>query len=172
MMLCTGLDPCDAISLTRNQVAGGTIYKNRIKTQNGAAVPIGSTLACELKRAPAHSAATVLASSKGTPWTYDGRSSWHRLKKKLEAQGGIKASLTMKGLRHTIATTLREAGPGKRDISDLLAQKSTAMGLHYSRNTNLAKRTRAQSISGRKRMNAERKLSNPEGRSMMKSKKY
>lgn len=39
-----------------------------------------------------------------------------------------------------MATTLREAGLDERDISDLLAQKSPAMGLHYSRNANLAKK--------------------------------
>ncbi|MEP5623285.1 MAG: tyrosine-type recombinase/integrase, partial [Hyphomicrobiales bacterium] len=117
MMLCTGLDPSDAISVTRDEIDGDTIYKNRNKTQSGAAVPIGSTLRDELNRAPSHSAETVLASSKGTPWTYDGLSSaWHRLKKKLEANGKINSGLTMKGLRHTMATSLREAGLSERDI--------------------------------------------------------
>lgn len=144
MMQCTGLDPSDAISVTRDQIDGDTIYKHRDKTQNGAAVPIGSTLLGELNRAPSHSAETVLASSKGTPWTYDGlSSSWHRLKKKLEALGKVNSGLTMKGLRHTMATSLREAGLSEREISDLLAQKSPAMGLHYSRNANLARKNTA-----------------------------
>lgn len=141
MMLCTGLDPSDAISLTRDQIEGDTIYKGRNKTQAGAAIPMGPTLKAELDRAETHSAITVLASSKGTPWTYDGlSSSWHRLKKKLENEKLVGVGLTMKGLRHTMATTLREAGLDERDISDLLAQKSPAMGLHYSRNANLAKK--------------------------------
>lgn len=140
-MLCTGLDPTDAISLKRDQIKGGTIYKNRDKTKEGAAVPMGPTLMAELDRAPSHNAVTVLASSKGTPWTYDGlSSSWHRLKKKLETEGLVGSGLTMKGLRHTMATTLREIGMDERAISDLLAQKSPAMGLHYSRNANLAKK--------------------------------
>lgn len=141
VMLCTGLDPTDAISLTRDQIEGDTVYKDRNKTQSGAAIPLGPTLRAELDRAPSHNAITVLASSKGTPWSYDGlSSSWHRFKKKLETENLVGVGLTMKGLRHTMATTLREAGLDERDISDLLAQKSPAMGLHYSRNANLAKK--------------------------------
>ncbi|WP_172331602.1 site-specific integrase, partial [Mangrovicoccus sp. HB161399] len=83
---------------------------------------------------PRHDAITVLASSKGRPWTCDGfQSSFQRLKKKLETKGAIKPGLTPKGLRHTMATWLREAGRSERDISDLLAQNSPAMGLHYSK---------------------------------------
>lgn len=141
MMLCTGLDPSDAIAVTRKEIVDGAIYTARNKTLNGVAVPVGPTLLEELARAPSHSAETVLASSKGKSWTYDGlASSWQRLKKALEAEKLVEPGLTMKGLRHTMATTLREAGLNERDISDLLAQKSSAMGLHYSRNANLAKK--------------------------------
>ena len=45
-------------------------------------------------------------------------------------------------LRHTMATCLREAGMDKRDISDLLAQKSNVMGLHYSRDASLARKNK------------------------------
>ena len=142
-MYCTGLDPCDAIAVTYEDIEDSTIYKRRSKTQNVAAIPMGPTLLEELARAPSHSAETVLASSRGTPWTYDGlASSWQRLKGTLEEEGLIKPGLTMKGLRHTMATTLREAGVSARDISDLLAQKSSAMGEHYSRNANLAKKNK------------------------------
>ena len=162
MMLCTGLDPSDAISVTRDEIDGDTIYKNRNKTQSGAAVPIGSTLRDELNRAPSHSAETVLASNKGTPWTYDGLSSaWHRLKKKLEANGKINSGLTMKGLWHTMATSLGEAGLSKRDISDLLAQKSPAMGLHFYRNANLARKNEATINIWEQENERKNKLSNP-----------
>jgi integrase len=141
LIYCTGLDPTDALCLSRAQVQSNTIWKNRNKTKEGAAVPIGATLRVELDRAPTHDAPTVLANSKGASWTYSGfQSNFQRLKKKLEANNLIEPGLTPKGLRHTMATWLREAGSDERTISDLLAQKSPAMGLHYSRDANLERK--------------------------------
>ena len=143
MIYCTGLDPSDALGLLRDQMEDGVIWKARDKTQEGAAVPVNSILAAELKRAPSHDAVTILASSKGTPWTYDGFSSgFHRLKRKLEKVDAIGPGLTAKGLRHTMATWLREAGQDERNISDLLAQKSKVMGLHYSKDASLARKNK------------------------------
>ncbi|MDJ0994461.1 MAG: tyrosine-type recombinase/integrase [Dinoroseobacter sp.] len=143
MIYCTGLDPSDALGLLRDQLDGDVVWKARDKTKEGAAIPVSAVLAEELARAPDHDAVTILASSKGTPWTYDGFSSgWHRLKRKLEGSGVIGTGLTPKGLRHTMATWLREAGLDERDISDLLAQKSKVMGLHYSRDASLARKNK------------------------------
>ena len=75
------------------------------------AVPIRNRLRVALADAPKHSAITVLASPNGGPWTHHGSSSaFHRLKSKLLKAGHIEAGLTMIGLRHTVATTLRVAG--------------------------------------------------------------
>ena len=143
MIYCTGLDPSDALGLLRDQVEEGVIWKARDKTQEGAEVPVNSILAAELERAPAHDAVTLLASSKGTPWSYDGFSSgFQRLKRKLEKAEAIEPGLTPKGLRHTMATWLREAGQDERNISDLLAQKSKVMGLHYSKDASLARKNK------------------------------
>lgn len=143
MIYCTGLDPSDALGLMRDQMDDGVIWKARDKTQEGAAVPVNSVLYSELKRAPDHNAITILASSKGTPWTYDGFSSgFHRLKRKLHKTDAIGPGLTAKGLRHTMATWLREAGQDERNISDLLAQKSKVMGLHYSKDASLARKNK------------------------------
>lgn len=143
MIFCTGQDPSDALEFRKDQVDYGVIWKGRNKTNVGAAIPISSVLEAELTDAPAHDAETLLASSKGTPWTYDGfASSWQRLRKKLENAGKVAPGLTPKGLRHTMATWLREAGRDERDISDLLAQDSKVMGLHYSRNAALARKNR------------------------------
>jgi hypothetical protein len=58
-------------------------------------IPISTVLYDELANAPPHSAATLLASSKGTPWTYDGfASGWQRLRRKLEAADAIAPGLT------------------------------------------------------------------------------
>ncbi len=143
LIMNTGLDPSDALKLTRRQIDGDTIWGVRGKTGQEVAVPIGPTLQAALDAAPTHDAVTILASSNGKPWTYNGFSTvWYRFKKKLEAEGAVQPGLTLKGLRHTVATTLREAGLEERQIADLLGQKTPSMARHYSRSANLADRNR------------------------------
>lgn len=143
LIMNTGLDPSDALKLTRRQIDGNTIWGVRGKTGEDVAIPIGPTLQAAFDTAPAHDAVTILANSNGKPWTYNGFSTvWHRFKKKLEAEGAMQPGLTLKGLRHTVATTLREAGLEERQIADLLGQKTPAMARHYSRSANLADRNR------------------------------
>lgn len=141
LMMNTGLDPSDVLKLTRRQIDGNTIWGVRGKTGHEVAIPIGPTLQAALEAAPAHDSVTILATSTGKPWTYSGFSTvWHRFKKKLEGEGVVQSSLTLKGLRHTVATTLREAGLEERQIADLLGQKTPSMARHYSRSANLAER--------------------------------
>lgn len=143
LMANTGLDPSDAIGLRRDAIFDTTIYGLRGKTGREIAVPVSQRLQSALTASPPHTAITVLASSNGKPWTYDGlASAFHRLKRKLEDAGEIANGLTMKGLRHTVATTLREAGKSERDIADLLGQSTTSMAGHYSRSANLAAKNR------------------------------
>lgn len=143
LIMNTGLDPSDALKLTRRQIDGDTIWGVRGKTGQEVAVPIGPTLQAALDAAPKHDAVTILASSNRKPWTYNGFSTvWYRFKKKLEAEGVVQPGLTLKGLRHTVATTLREAGLEERQIADLLGQKTPSMARHYSRSANLADRNR------------------------------
>ena len=143
LIMNTGLDPSDALKLTRHQIYGNTIWGVRGKTGHDVAIPIGPTLEKALDAAPAHDAVTILATSAGKPWTYNGFSTvWHRFKKKLEAEEAVQPGLTLKGLRHTVATTLREAGLEERQIADLLGQKTPSMARHYSRSANLAERNR------------------------------
>ncbi|EIE49605.1 integrase family protein [Citreicella sp. 357] len=143
LIMNTGLDPSDALKLTRRQIDGNTVWGVRGKTAHEVAIPIGPTLQAALDAAPAHDAVTILATSTGKPWTYNGFSTvWHRYKKTLEAEGAVQPGLTLKGLRHTVATTLREAGLEERQIADLLGQKTPSMARHYSRSANLADRNR------------------------------
>lgn len=107
------------------------------------AIPVSLTLQTALDSIPAHDAATVLARSRGESCTYDGLSTvWHRFKKALEEEGQIAPGLTLKGLRHTVATTLREAALDERRIADLLGHKTPSMARHYSRSANLADKNR------------------------------
>ena len=64
-----------------------------------------------LGAAPKHDAITLCAHSKGKPWTESGfNNAWQKLRGKLEAAGSIGPGLTLYGLRHTHAATLREIG--------------------------------------------------------------
>ena len=144
LMANTGLDPSDALHLRRSAIADGVIWARRSKTGNEVPLPIGATLRAALDAMPKHDALTILATSKGLPWTYNGFSTvWHRFKTKQVQAGTIPADLTLKGLRHTVATVLREAGVPLRKIADMLGQKTESMAHHYSRNASLADSNRA-----------------------------
>jgi len=139
VMAYTGLDPSDALGLRRDAIDGGVIWAARGKTGQDVAVPIIGLLRAALERAPKHDAITILASSKGTPWTYDGFSTvWHRWRGKQVEAEQLDKDLTLKGLRHTVATLLREEGRTKGEIADFLGQKTERMAHHYSRDADLA----------------------------------
>ena len=79
VMANTRLDPSDALNLRRDKIADGVICGVRGKTGVEVPIPIGPTMRAALDAAPRHDAGTILASSKGTAWTYDGFSIvWHR----------------------------------------------------------------------------------------------
>lgn len=56
--------------------------------------------------------------------------------------GHLSGDLTLKGLRHTIATVLREAAADLSQIADLLGQKTESMANRYSRDAQLSARNR------------------------------
>src|ERR1700737_4959753 len=76
--------------------------------------------------APAHDAMTLCANSIGRPWTESGfRAPWRTLRVRLERAGHIGPTLTLYGLRRTVAVILRECGFGERTIADALGQKKS-----------------------------------------------
>lgn len=140
----TGLDPSDALNLRRDALKDGVLWAWRGKTGEPVALPVGRRLQGALTAASGHDAITILATSKGLPWSYNGFSTvWHRFKQKQVEVGLLPSDLTLKGLRHMVATILRECGMTPRQIADLLGQKTEAMALHYSRDASLADRNRA-----------------------------
>jgi len=142
LMMLTGLDPSDAVRLRRDDIQDGTIWTERGKTGVRVAIPVMPRLREALDAAPPHGAGTVLANRRGTSWTYAGlNTSWSDLRKALEGEGHVAPGLTLKGLRHTVATVLREAGLDERSIADVLGQKP-AMALHYSKSANLLDKNR------------------------------
>lgn len=117
LMANTGLDPSDALNLRRDKIKDGVIWANRGKTGREVALPITGRLRAALDAAPPHDALTVLASTKGKPWTYDGLATvWHRWRAKQVGAGTIPA--------------------------DLLGQSEEAMAAWYSRDADLAERNR------------------------------
>ncbi len=164
LMMNTGIDPSDAIRLRKDQIEGGVISSQRAKTGVRTAIPVGETLHKALEAAPAHEAETVLANSRGTSWAYRSLSSaWQILRRSLEAEGLVAPGMTLKGLRHTVATTLREAGLNARGIADLLGQKSLSMPLYYSRSANLAEKNRKTVRMLDKATEGREKIANPTG---------
>jgi integrase len=136
MMYC-GLDPQDALSLQRSAISDGQINTKRRKTGEPVWVPLPTGVIAALENAAPHDATTVCANSYGRPWTVSGfRASWRRVKCDLELKGKVRPGLTLKGLRHTVATILSEMGYGPETIRIMLGQKTDAMARHYSRRAN------------------------------------
>jgi len=71
-------------------------------------------------------------------WTSDGfKTSLFKFIRRLECEGIIAPGLTFQGLRHTVATELRELGFDTGMIADMLGQKSKTMAGHYNRDADL-----------------------------------
>jgi len=134
LMMFVGLDPQDAVALPRTAVHNGRIEVRRGKTRVPVSMPVPAPLGAILAAAPAHSAITLCASSRGRPWTVSGlRASWRPIRIDLEKADAVAPGLTLKGLRHTVATILAEMGYDERTIADVLGQKTVEMARHYSR---------------------------------------
>lgn len=140
MMFC-GLDPKDALEMQRSAIRDGMIDMRRAKTGEPVWIPLPERVRAMLIAAPNHNAVTVCANSFGRPWTTAGfNSSWKRVRQKLLDGDAVSPGLTLKGLRHTVATILAEMGMDDRTIADMLAQRTIAMAQHYSRRANRARK--------------------------------
>lgn len=133
MMFC-GLDPQDALKIPPTAVADGMIDAKRGKTGEAMWFPLPAPVVDALAVAPKHDTMTLCANSRGRPWTPSGfRASWRPIRQELERASAIKPGLTLKGLRHTVATILAEMGYDERTIADMLGQMTIEMARHYSK---------------------------------------
>lgn len=133
MMFCA-LDPQDALRLPRTTVSDGQLNTQRGKTAEPVWLALPKPVLKVMKDIPMHEAITLCANSRGKPWTTSGfRASWRPIRSELEKLGKVRPGLTLKGLRHTVATILAEMGFDERTIADYLGQKTTEMARHYSR---------------------------------------
>lgn len=141
VMMFTGLAPGDTLALPRTFWKDGAIATRRAKTGAPVYWPVIAPLKAILDAAPDHDALTLCANSYGKPWTVSGfRASWRKLRLELEEAGRVQPGLTLYGLRHTVATILREAGQDERTIADALGQKTEAMARHYSKTADLSRK--------------------------------
>ncbi len=133
-----GLREGDALSLTRSAFNGRDLEVITRKTGQRVWWPAPASLREILDEAPAHDALTLAVNSRGRPWTESGfRASWRTLRLRLEEAGLVAPGLTFHGLRHTVATILREEGFDDRTIADALGQKTEGMARHYARDADL-----------------------------------
>jgi len=101
-------------------------------------LPVAAPLKAAIEQRPEIKAETVCTNSRGTAWTADGfKTSFFKLIRSLEKEGAIAKGLTFHGLRHTVATELRELGFDTRTIADMLGQKTESMAMHYSQDADL-----------------------------------
>jgi integrase len=137
LAMFTGLRQGDVLSLRKNAVREGHIWRVTGKTGQQVSLPVHPHLASLMASAAPHDAITLAASSNGTPWTSDGfRASFNKAMKKLEREGKVGPGLTFHGLRHTVGTLLIEAGVELDIVRRWLGQKTLAMAIHYSEGAN------------------------------------
>jgi integrase len=143
LMMFTGLAPKDALRLPRSFYKEGEIATRRSKTGEPVFWPAPAALVDVLSTSPSHNAVTLCANSFGRPWTESGfRASWRTVRSRLEKEGRIGPSLTLYGLRHTVAVILRESGADERTIADALGQKTIEMARHYAKGADLKRKMR------------------------------
>jgi integrase len=131
----------DALTIAPGAYNGHQLNFVTGKTDQRICWPVLSALKHILDGAPRHNAATLAANSHGQSWTDSGfRGSWRKLRIRLEQQGKIGPGLTIHGLRHTVATILREEGFDERTIAEVLGQKTDSMARHYSRDADLSRK--------------------------------
>jgi integrase len=133
LAMFTGLRQGDVLTLKKNAVREGHIWRVTGKTGRQVSLPVHPGLANIIFAAPRHDAVTLAATSNGTPWTSDGfRASFNKAMKKLQSDGKVGRGLTFHGLRHTVGTLLVEAGVELDIVRRWLGQKTLTMAIHYS----------------------------------------
>jgi integrase len=138
IMMFTGLGPKDTFTLPRTFYRDGRIATKRAKTGHPVYNKPIEMLREVLDAAPKHDAITLCAHSRGKRWTESGfNGSWQKLRATLEAENKVEPGLTLYGLRHTYAATLRELAYDERTIADALGQETPTMALHYAKQADL-----------------------------------
>jgi integrase len=169
LMMFTGMDPQEALRLPRSALDAGTIAIRRGKTSVPVAMPVIDELQAILDEAQLPDVGSLCLNSRGKPWTGGGfNASWRKLRLPLERTGQIRAGLFPKGLRHTVATILAEAGVDVDGIAAVLAHETSQMAKHYSRRADRARRVAGAIATSEQKADRScqtylMKVSNPHG---------
>jgi integrase len=140
LAMYTGLRQGDVLTLRKNALRNGHIWRVTGKTEQQVSLPVHPGLAEILQSAPDHDAVTLAATSAGTPWTSDGfRASFNKAMKRLADEGRVGHDLTFHGLRHTVGTLLIESGVELDIVRRWLGQKTLAMAIHYTEGADTSK---------------------------------
>ncbi|WEK50371.1 MAG: tyrosine-type recombinase/integrase [Candidatus Kaistia colombiensis] len=142
----TGLRQGDILKMPRTVYDGASIRLVTSKAGIAVSIPVAAPLKAIIDATLAAAGEsdkpttiTLCANSRGKPWTESGfRASFFKMIGELEASGRVDEGLTFHGLRHSVATELREAGFDTRTIADMLGQKTTSMAEHYSSDADLS----------------------------------
>jgi integrase len=139
----TGLRESDVLDLRVNEFDGVIIRRKTLKRGVWVTLPVAEPLKAAIGSRPQSGAETICTNSRGAAWTADGsKTSLFKFIRTLEAEGAVAKGLTFHGLRHTVATELRELGFDTRLIADMLGQRSESMALHYSQSADLQDKLR------------------------------
>ena len=139
LALWTGQRQGDLLRLRWDQVGDTHIRLQQSKRGKRVVIPIGTPLRRALAAAP-RTAATVLATKDGTPWTSNGfQTAWRDARIK----AGLRAGLTFHDLRGSAVTRLARAGCTVPEIATFtghsLADVHSILDAHYlSRDVTLA----------------------------------
>lgn len=138
LALWTGQRQGDLLRLTWTAYDGQTIRLRQGKTKRHVSIPVAQPLRAALDAARAkRKGLTILATTRGTPWTSDGfRTSWAKIAADMDG-------LTFHDLRGTAVTRLAQAGCTVPEIASItghaLKEVETILDKHYlSRDSGLA----------------------------------
>lgn len=112
----TGLDLTDICTLPKSAVGAHDIQTRRAKTGQNVMIPILPATRAILNGLPSTETTTLLANSRGAPWTADGfQTVFQRAKKKAEIEGK-----RFKDLRGTACTNFLIAGLSYREAGEVM----------------------------------------------------
>lgn len=128
----------DTLKLTWTAYDGTAFEIRQNKTGDALWLPVHRDLKAMLDaRKKGRRSVFIVVGAKGRPYTQTGfQTRFFGLLKGLREEGKVGEGLSFHGLRHTVGRKLAEAGCSARTIADMLGQKTTAMGEHYSRHAN------------------------------------
>lgn len=147
LALASGLRKADILTAKMTDIEAGKLSIYTSKRDTPLRLPLHPVILNALAARPKEVgpekkrrmvADTICITSRGDAWTETGfNASWIKFRAGLEEEGKIAPGLTIHGGRHTIGTLLKEAGAHDDDVAQVLAQMSSEMGKHYSREADL-----------------------------------